>query len=163
MKHNIARLAVIAAAAIGMALAAAPAAQAQAAFDYDDAMRLLEARGLEAEYNEPQEGATGPIIYSGFDGINFDLNFERCEEGGVSCNRLVLVAGFEVEDSVDIELINEWNAMNYGKAFLDDGDNPWLSLEINIESGLSRAAFGTTLDWWEGLLNDFMIEIGYEL
>ena len=45
MKHTIARLAGIAAAAIGMALAAAPVAQAQAAFDYDDAMRLLEARG----------------------------------------------------------------------------------------------------------------------
>jgi hypothetical protein len=162
MKYAMARLSGIVAAAIGAALAMAPAAQAQASFEYTDAIRLLEARGLEAVYNEPAPGATGPVLNTEVNGFAFDMNFERCEPGGKSCNRVLFVAGFQMGDEgPSVEDINAWNANNYGKAFLDDDYNPWLSLEINTESGLSRAAFGTTMDWWEGLLEDFTAEIGY--
>ncbi len=70
--------------------------------------------------------------------------------------------GYELGETVNLELINGWNKKALvGRAYLDDDGSPWLEYVVNTYSGVSRENFEDTFDWWEASVDDFEDHIGY--
>lgn len=106
------------------------------------------------------DGAGDPLIRSSVGGTHFAVVFYGCSEDHDQCQILLFKAGYELKRKVALELINEWNATRlFGRAYLDDVDDPWLELVLNVRGGVTREQFEQTFEWWESSVGEFEKEI----
>jgi hypothetical protein len=107
------------------------------------------------------DGAGDPLIRSSVGGTQFAVVFYGCTENHDQCQILLFKAGYELKRKVGLELINQWNATRlFGRAYLDDVDDPWLELVLNVRGGVTREQFEQTFDWWESSVGEFEKELG---
>lgn len=107
------------------------------------------------------DGDGDPMIRSSVGGTEFALVFYGCSEDHDGCQILLFKAGYEMKRKVDLELINEWNATRlFGRAYLDDVDDPWIEMVLNVRGGVTREQFEKTFHWWESSVGEFEKEIG---
>jgi len=125
-------------------------------FDADQVIDILQSEGYRAKLGTgPEE--KGLRVKSAISGISYDLKFDGCDEIGASCDVLLFESGWDFPDDepASATAINEWNRTMFGKAFLDEVGDPWLSFELHVSGGLSRVNFLEALALWDVLLKDF--------
>ena len=107
------------------------------------------------------DGEGDPLIRSSVGGTQFALVFYGCSEQHDECQILLFKAGYELNDRVGMDVINQWNATRlFGRAYLDDVSDPGLELVLNMQGGVTRAQFEKTFEWWETSVGEFEDEIG---
>ena len=107
------------------------------------------------------DGQGDPLIRSSVGGTQFAVVFYGCSEDHDQCQILLFKAGYEMDQKVDLELINEWNATRlFGRAYLDDVDDPWIELVLTVRGGVTREQFEQTFEWWESSVGEFEKELG---
>jgi hypothetical protein len=104
-----------------------------------------------------------PMITSSVGGTDFTLLFFGCtEKDHDRCKLLLFKVGYDLKDGTTMHVVNGWNATKLiGRSFLDDEDDPWLEMAVNMDGGVSRSNFEDTFDWWEVSVEDFESHIGY--
>ena len=108
------------------------------------------------------DGEGDPLIRSSVGGTQFALVFYGCSDQHDGCQILLFKAGYELNDKVGMDVINQWNATRlFGRAYLDDVSDPWLELVLNMHGGVTRAQFEKTFEWWETSVGEFEEEIGF--
>ena len=107
------------------------------------------------------DGEGDPLIRSSVGGTQFALVFYGCSEQHDACQILLFKAGYELNDKVGMDVINQWNATRlFGRAYLDDVSDPWIELVLNMQGGVTRQQFEKTFEWWETSVGEFEDEIG---
>ena len=107
------------------------------------------------------DGEGDPLIRSSVGGTQFALVFYGCSEQHDGCQILLFKAGYELNEKVGMEVINQWNATRlFGRAYLDDVSDPWIELVLNMHGGVTRTQFEKTFEWWETSVGEFEDEIG---
>ena len=107
------------------------------------------------------DGEGDPLIRSSVGGTQFNLVFYGCSEQHDNCQILLFKAGYELDDKVGMDVINQWNATRlFGRAYLDDVNDPWIELVLNVQGGVTRTQFEKTFEWWETSVGQFEDEIG---
>jgi hypothetical protein len=107
------------------------------------------------------DGEGDPLIRSSVGGTQFALVFYGCSELHDGCQILLFKAGYELNDKVGMDVINQWNATRlFGRAYLDDVSDPWIELVLNMQGGVTRTQFEKTFEWWETSVGEFEDEIG---
>ena len=55
-----------------------------------------------------------------------------------------------------MDQVNTWNReFRFGKVYLDDENDPFLEMDVNLDYGVSEGNFLDTLDWWTVVLGRF--------
>jgi hypothetical protein len=122
-------------------------------------VNIIQDLGYRATLEEDAQG--DPMIRSSVGGTQFALVFYGCSEQHDGCQILLFKAGYELNDKVGMDVINQWNATRlFGRAYLDDVSDPWLELVLNMQGGVTRAQFEKTFEWWETSVGEFEDEIG---
>jgi hypothetical protein len=120
---------------------------------------LLQKAGMQATLDKDDEG--NPLILSAASGANYDLYFYECKDGK-DCGSVEFSACFDMPDGVKMDVINTWNyEWRFGKASLDENNDPCLHMDVELLGGVSELAFNTSIDTWTGTLGRFTTAIGY--
>ncbi len=116
-----------------------------------DYMRSI---GYRAELTTDDEG--DPKIKSATGGANFSIYFYGCERNK-QCDSIQLSSGFDLDNGSSLNAVNSWNSKKrYGKAYLDDENDPYVEYDINLANGgVSQENFRDTLELWDRVLTDF--------
>jgi hypothetical protein len=113
---------------------------------------LLAEAGYRATVGRDGEG--DPMVSSSAAGANFSIYMYGCEDE--SCNSLQFIAGFDLADGIALQRINAWNRdKRYGSAYLDDEDDPWLQMDLDLEGGSSTGQLTEYVELWDTLLGQF--------
>ena len=107
------------------------------------------------------DGDGDPMIRSSVGGTQFAVVFYGCSDTHDHCDILLFKAGYELNEKVGMEVINQWNATRlFGRAYLDDVNDPWIELVLNVHGGVTRKQFEKTFEWWESSVGEFEQQIG---
>ena len=126
-------------------------------------IKMMAVHDMPAEFVDIDD-AEGPTLAAMSGDFSFLASFEACDENGDGCEILVLRCGFSFapEDQPDQAAVNLWNRETWGKAFIDEDGDPWISLELNVVGGLTEENLSDTLMWWSDLIVDFADAFGYQ-
>lgn len=123
----------------------------------DSIVALLQKAGMQATLEKDDEG--NPIIFSAASGANYDLYFYECKDGN-DCGSVEFNACFDTPDGVKMDIINAWNyEWRFGKASLDENNDPCLNMDVEMLGGVSEQAFNTSIETWTGTLGRFITAI----
>ncbi len=118
--------------------------------------------GYKALLEKDSEG--DPVVRSKIDGTNFSIFFYDCINGA-DCESLQFSAGFNLTDGSNLAAMNDWNRRKrYGKAHLDDDNDPFLRYDFNLGgsgAGISNVTFEENFLTWEILIRDFKAHINW--
>lgn len=105
------------------------------------------ARGWGSAELETSSG-NRPMISGRIEGIKYALFLYDCDDATRVCQSAQFVAGFS-DANADLARINAWNAeRRFGKAWLDDEEDPVLELNVTLVGGMTRAHLDDVFDWW---------------
>lgn len=108
------------------------------------------------------DSAGDPRIYGQLDRLNYELHFYGCIENA-DCKYLKFVIGLDLPDGSDMATVNAWNAeRNFGKAYLDREDDPYLALTTSLAGGMTEENFADILDWWRVIVPSFTEHVGFQ-
>jgi len=99
-----------------------------------------------------------PRIKGRIDGIRYQILFYGCEKNGSKCQNIQLYAGWSLAEGekIDLTAINGWNRdYRYGKAYLDDENDPAIEYDISLEGGVSRENLDESLETWSEVISAF--------
>lgn len=115
--------------------------------------------GYETERTETSDGS--PKLDGLIDGWMYSVYFYGCQ--GDDCDAIQFAAGFDEDQPMQYDPINEWNMANrFGRAYLDDEGDPWVEMDINMEGeGVTISNFNESLAYWDTVLNAFVAHIGW--
>jgi hypothetical protein len=137
-----------------LAFALATPATAQVVGDVDVIASFLENYGLPVEKTVDPDG--DPKLDSRIEGTRFSVYFYGCETGAV-CDSLQFSTGFDLEQPMSLEQVNEWNrAKRYGKVYVDEDGDPYFEYDVNLDfDGIGAKNFDDTIDVWRAVLAEF--------
>lgn len=117
--------------------------------------------GYRAQLEKDEVG--DPLIRSSVGGTRFAIIFYGCDqERHDGCDFVLYKVGYDLNDGIDLDLVNQWNATQLvGRAYRDDVDDPWLEMPWNLDGGVSRRNFESTFEWWELSVGQFEDHIGF--
>ena len=143
----------------GIALATPLAAEQLHARDPGRLAQVIQDLGYRARLETDSVG--DPMIVSSAGGTDFSIYFYGCTNNR-ECKSLLFKVGFDLVDGTTLENVNAWNETTlFGRAYLDDEQDPWLEMAVNLDGGVSQANFEDTYDWWEVVLRQFEDHIGF--
>jgi hypothetical protein len=122
---------------------------------------VMQSEGYVAQLREDDLG--NPQIRSAVGGIDFTVLFYDCSPSGErQCKSFDLVAGFDLSKGIALDSINQWNSSKrYGAAYVDDENDPWINMFINLDGGLTGASILDSLAIWSQLMDDFKAHIRF--
>lgn len=148
--------------ALALFLAAPGAASAQALIDatqVDDIARIARDYGT-AEVGTDSAG--DPMITGDMDGTTYVVFFYGCTNGA-DCTTIQFIASWVNPGAVDAAQLHTWNReKRFGKAYLDDENDPVLEMNVNLFGGVSETNLSDTFDWWRVVLETYVEYIGFE-
>jgi hypothetical protein len=96
-----------------------------------------------------------PLITSSVGGTEFSIYFYGCEDNS-ACKMLLFKVGYDLNNGTTLDTVNAWNQMTlFGRAHLDDDNDPWLEMAVNLSGGVTRANIEDSFDWWEIIVEQF--------
>ena len=136
------------AAAVLALLPAAAAAQGApemvSAGDPDGIAAVMNYAGYEAELVTDPYG--DPKIDTRFGGWGGSIWFYGCNESHEECDSLQFVVGFDREEPLPLEMLNQLVAEHRLAAiYLDEEGDPWLKWDIITEGGIPAGVFNSSL------------------
>lgn len=132
---------------------ASPAMRAETLVDATSPQRILEiAKGYGSASLEVKDG--DPFISGRIEGSKYGIYFYGCKSGK-KCTNIQFSAGWSgVKTSLSD--INAWNRdKRFSKAYLDSVNDPNLEMDVNLDSGVSKANLEDTFDFWVTGLRTF--------
>ena len=121
---------------------------------------VLQDKGYRAEITTDSAG--DPLIDSAADGTKFSVYFYGCEGEEPRCNAIQFMAAFDLEEGLSLEQINLWNREHrFGRGYLDDENDPFVEMDLDVEYGFTTEALANNLDTWVAVLPGFKEFIGY--
>lgn len=145
--------------AVALPLANGVAAQTVDARDANALAEIIRSEGYRAAIDADSAG--DPMINSAVSGTDFSIFFFGCENNA-DCKWLVFRVGYDMSDGSTLQAMNDWNKDKlFGRAYLDDENDPWLEMAVNVDFGVTRANFADTFDWWEVIVGEFEDHIGW--
>lgn len=119
----------------------------------------LERYGYRVELTTDSGG--DPLIRSTSSDDTLSVYFYGCRDGK-DCTYVNFVKGWDTEDGVTLNAIEEWNRTKvWGKAYRDDEKDPWLIMPVNLYGGVSVTNFDDTVDWWKVIVKQFQEHIDW--
>jgi Putative bacterial sensory transduction regulator len=143
-----------------LALAAPAAAQTIVTAENPGALvAIIQALGFQARLEKDSVG--DPIIRSASNGADFSIQFYGCTKNK-RCQSLHFSAGYDLEDGASLGTVEEWNEeQRFASAYLDDEDDPFLQMDVNLEGGVTQENFENTFDLWQDLKAAFEDHINF--
>jgi hypothetical protein len=139
---------------LGAAQGAAAAPLTDGGVTAQEVAAVLQAKGYRAEIGKDNDG--DPKVHSGAQGVGFDIYFYGCHKGP-RCSSIQFTAGFHVEGGMTLERINQWNRNNrFGRAYLDDVNDPFIEMDLDVEHGFTSEAVDNNVDTWDAVLGAFV-------
>lgn len=137
----------------------APAGGAMLTGNADQIARAMADAGFETERASTSDGM--PKLDGTIDGWMYSVYFYGCQ--GDRCDAIQFAAGFDEDQPMQYDIINDWNTNNrFGRAYLDDEGDPWVEMDINMEGdGVSLSNFNESLIYWDTVLKAFTRHIGW--
>jgi putative sensory transduction regulator len=121
---------------------------------------LIQDLGFQAKLDK--DGVGDPLIRSSAGGVDFSIQFYGCTKNK-RCDSLHFVVGYDLDDGATLEAIEAWNeGQRYASGYLDDENDPFLQLDLNMVGGLTRANFESTFDLWQTIKAEFEEHIGFD-
>jgi len=121
---------------------------------------VLHASGFKAVIGVDNDG--DPKVTSATDGTNFTIFFYGCH-GTRRCESLTFQAGFDLDHGMDVAKVNSWNKdKRFLKAWLDDENDPYVEMDIDVEHGSSDSNLAGYLSTWADILPKFKRYIDFE-
>jgi hypothetical protein len=118
----------------------------------DQLVDLVADAGYRATPGRDNQG--DPMVSSSAAGATFTIYMYGCEED--RCKSLQFRAGFDLADGISLERINAWNRdKRYGSAYLDDENDPWLQMDLDLEGGATTGQVTEYVELWDTLLGQF--------
>lgn len=104
---------------------------------------------------QESDAAGDPKLESRIDGTHFTVYFYDCDK--TMCGAIQFSAGFDLDQPLATERVNEWNrGTRFGKVYLDDDSDPFIVMDVELGSdGIGRKNFDSVLDTWRVVLSDF--------
>jgi len=97
-----------------------------------------------------------PMIVGRIDGTRYLVLFYGCDDGGTGCRAIQFRAAWETDGEYALSDLNAWNRdKRFGKAYLDDVDDPVLEMDVNLYDSVTTRNLEDTIDWWQIVLADF--------
>ena len=148
--------------AIGSLMALSAVANAQKTVDATDADNLADViRDLGYRAVVSVDNVGDPLIESSVGGTDISIYFYGCEDNA-NCKSLLFKVGYALDGGTTLEVVNAWNAENlFGRAYLDDVDDPWIEMAVNLDGGVSQTNFEDTFDWFEVVVGEFEDHIDF--
>ena len=147
---------------LAAALAAPGAAYAQTILDASNVNGIA---AIAQEYGsaEVEEDNTGDPMLSGeMGGTEYVVFFYGCTDGA-DCQTIQFLSSWVNPGAADIDSINAWNReKRFGKAFLDDENDPVIEMNVNLYAGVTETNLSDTFDWWRVVMENFEDHIGFE-
>lgn len=143
-------------------LAAATSAAAAETVDATDPQRLASIiRDLGYRAMLTTDNTGDPMITTSVGGTDVSILFFGCV-ANADCKTLLFKVGYDLAGGTTLEAVNVWNTENlYGRAYLDDENDPWIEMPVNLFAGVTRENFEDTFDWWEVVVGEFEDHIGF--
>lgn len=112
------------------------------------------ARGVgSADLSTSEQG--DPMISGRIDGTRYTLFFFGCTNK-VNCTSIQFYAGWEMENPVSTRDLNDWNrTKRYGRAYLDNSNDPVVEMDVVMEHGISRRNLEANFDLWKTVMSQF--------
>lgn len=99
-------------------------------------------------------------LRSDTDGVKFDVDFYDCDKD--RCRALQLNAGFDMDDGLPQEKVNQWNReKRYLRCYDDDSGDPHFAYDVNVAPGGTYEALKDDMDVFAGFLPDVLKFIGW--
>jgi hypothetical protein len=125
-----------------------------------EVVAALQDKGYRAELTTDSTG--DPMIQSAAEGVNFRVFFYECEGDPARCSAIQLVAAFDLEEGLALDRINLWNREHrFGRGYLDDENDPFVEMDLDVEYGFTTEALANNLDTWVTVLPGFKEFIGF--
>ena len=100
-----------------------------------------------------------PKLTGRIEGTGYAIYFYDCDDASANCTSIQFAAGWSGYD-VSVARINEWNkTKRFGKAYLDDENDPILEMDVNLKGGVSTKNLDDTFDWWATVLKAFKANV----
>jgi len=101
-----------------------------------------------------------PLIESDAAGYRYSIFFYGCEEHS-ECAALMFWAGFASDDH-DSGDMGDWNrSQRFGKAYIDDQDDPNVELNVSLSGGVSPKNLADVFTRWRFVLVRFAEHVDY--
>jgi hypothetical protein len=151
----------IPAAALLALLAAAPAA-ADGLIRAAEPGGVAEAlRGLGYRAQLDTDSAGDPMVVSAIEGLEYTIWFYGCTNGA-GCESLLFSVGLDLPEGVSFSKINVWNQERlFGKAYVDDENDPFLVHFLPTEGGITAENFVEIVEWWGLAVSEFTDHVGF--
>ena len=154
------KIRMMALAAFAAAWAVPASAQTVRAQDPQSLVKALQGAGYQATLGTDKVG--DPMITSGVSGTTFQIFFYNCTDHK-DCATVQFHSGYDLNNPVSLERLNEWNrGQRFGRAYLDKDNDPILEMDVDLDDGgLSRLLFIDNIEYWASVLEKFEKHIGY--
>jgi len=112
----------------------------------------LQTKGFKAETGKDATG--DPKITSAADGSPFTIFFYGCEKN--RCKSVQFSSGFDMKGGMALSEVNKWHSdFRFGRVYLDNDNDPYLTLDEDVEKGATDAALENSVERWEATLTSF--------
>jgi hypothetical protein len=136
-----------------MALGAAASPLPTGGVTADEVAAVLQAKGYVAQIAKDHDG--DPLIHSGAEGSSFGVYFFGCHSTP-RCTSIQFAAAYHVEGGMALAKINGWNrTMRFGRAYLDDTNDPFVEMDLDVEKGFTTEAIDNNIDTWDSVIGSF--------
>lgn len=141
-------------------VAASTVANAQQLVDGSDPEQLENLiRGFGSAVLETDD-VGDPMIVGRMEGTRFVVLFYGCDDAGSNCDSVQFRAAWSTSGEISLDAINAWNRdKRFGKAYIDDENDPVIEMDVNLDSGVTRRSFEDSIDWWQVVLADFKLNV----
>src|SRR5262245_16674582 len=149
----------LAASLLGLAAHAQTTGTLLTAENPGEIISIIQDLGFQAKLDKDAVG--DPMIRSSAGGVDFSIQFYGCTKNK-RCDSLHFIAGYDLDDGTTLEAVEQWNEeQRYASAYLDDENDPFLQLDLNMAGGISRENFESTFSLWQTLKGQFEDHIGF--
>lgn len=136
----------------------ATAASAQTIDGADPDLVLEAVRGFGSGHLST-DNTGDPMIEGRIDGVGYAVFFYGCDSGQ-DCNAVQFAASWVNPGHVTSARINDWNReKRFGKAYLDSDGDPVITMDVNLDYGVTIRNFEDTADWWRIAATGFYEEV----
>jgi len=145
-------IAAVAASVMGLASGARARPIPDGGVTVSEVANIMQNRGFRAEITTTDDGR--PLIKSSSSGYRFGVYFYGCKEG--RCPSIQFASAFDMADGMSLKSVNEWNSTSrFGRAYLDNENDPFVEMDIDVERGFTTQALSNNLSTWEAVLGRF--------
>ena len=113
----------------------------------------LQDDGYKAQVSTNKDGSK--TVGTAADGSNFFIDMYDCNNTP-TCTAIQFSIGFDSKGAWNATKMNEWNSTKrWVKAYVDDKDDPWLQMDIDLSPGGTQEGLDDQFAIWRDMLTSF--------